>query len=79
MLAMIPKILDALISIPKIAGYVELAVSAIVSWYVTKQTTETLSAIADAAAFAARANSDEDRYKAAEMWRAALSRDRYIN
>lgn len=73
---MIPQILDALIAIPKIAGYVEQIVSAITAWYVGRQKAETLSKIADAAAFAARAQTDEERYQAAEKWRSALSRPR---
>lgn len=72
----IGTILDALIAIPKIAGFVQTTVTAIVAWYVEKQTAATLSAIADAAAFAARAQSDDDRYKAAELWAKALSRPR---
>jgi hypothetical protein len=39
----------------------------------------TISAIADAAAYAANAKSDEERYAAAEKWREALSRPRYSN
>ena len=35
-----------------------------------------LKAIADAAAFSARAKTDEERYKAAGLWRDALSRKR---
>lgn len=76
---MIVTILNALIAIPKIADLVMSAVSTIVAWYVQKQTSDTLSAIADAAAFSARAQTDDDRMQAAQKWRDALSRARYTN
>lgn len=76
---MIIAILNALIAIPKIASLVMTAVSDIVAWYVQKQTSDTLAAIADAAAFAAKAQTDDDRYQAAQKWRDALSRDRFTN
>lgn len=69
-------LLNALVAVPKLVGYVESAVSAVVAWYVGRQQASTLAAIADAAAFAARAKSDEDRYAAAQKWRDALSRPR---
>jgi hypothetical protein len=74
---MVIAILNALVAIPKIADLVMQTVSAIVGWYIQKQTSDTLAAIADAAAFAARAQTDEQRYQAAEKWRTALSRPRY--
>lgn len=67
-------ILNALIAIPKIAGYVEEAAQEIVLWYVGRQQAATLSAIADAAALASRATTDEERYAAAQAWQTALSR-----
>lgn len=73
---MIIAILNALIAIPKIAGYVEDLAAAITQWYVARQTSQTLGMIADAAALAARAETDDDRYKAAQAWVDALSRDR---
>lgn len=73
---MITTILDALIAIPKIAGYVETAVSAIVLWYCQRATNQTLSAIADAAALAAKASTDAERYAAAQAWQKALSSPR---
>lgn len=72
----IALVLNALVSIPKIAGYVEQAVQAIVMWYVQTSTKETLSAISDVAAVAARAKTDEDRYASALAWKSALSRPR---
>lgn len=76
MIAAVGTILNALIAIPKIAGYVEQVVAAAMAWYVARQKAETLAQIADAAAFAARAQTDEDRYQAAEKWRSALSSPR---
>jgi hypothetical protein len=75
----VATILEALIAIPGIAAAVYKFVSAVVAWYVQKQTNETLAAIADAAAFAARAQTDADRYQAAQKWRDVLSRSRYLN
>ncbi len=73
---LIIAILDALVAIPKIADMVMGAVSAVVGWWVTKQTNDTLSAISHAAALAARAQTDEQRYEAAAAWQKALSRPR---
>ena len=70
-------VLNALAAIPKIVGYVESFASLVTSWYVSRQTASTLSAIADAAALAARAQTDEERFAAAAAWQKALSRDRY--
>ena len=69
-------LLNALAAIPAIAGYLNQVIQTIALWYVQKQQTDALSAIADAAAFAARAQSDDDRYAAAQKWRDALSRAR---
>lgn len=71
---MVLTILNALIAIPKIAGYVESAVQQIVLWYVQRQTAANLAAISDAAALSAHAQTDEDRYAAAKAWQDALSR-----
>lgn len=75
-LALIPKLLEALIAIPKIGDMVSSVVDAIVSWWVARQTSETLDMIADAAALAARAETDADRYAAAAAWQKALSQPR---
>lgn len=69
-------VLNAIAAIPAIAGYVQQAVQAIVGWYINKQNTETLAQIADAAASAARATNEEERYAAAQKWHDALSRSR---
>jgi hypothetical protein len=50
----------------------------LIAAYVNSCTSETLSAIADAAALSARAKTDADRYAAAEVWQTALSRDRVL-
>lgn len=55
---------------------VEHFTSAVVLWYVERAKNETLSAISDAAALAARAQTDEDRYAVSSAWRSALSRTR---
>lgn len=75
---MIIAVLNALIAIPRIAGLVQMVVQTIVSWYMQKQTSEALSAIADAAALGARAQTDADRYAAALAWKTALSKSRFI-
>ena len=72
----IGAILSALAAIPSIFGYVESFCQAVVQWYVARQNAETLGMISDAAALAARAETDEDRYKAADAWAAALKRPR---
>ena len=75
----IGAILSALAAIPSILGYVESFAGAVTLWWVQRQKAETLSAIADAAALASRANTDDDRYKAADAWQKALGRDRFIS
>lgn len=74
---MIVAILNALIAIPKIGEIFLKLFSQIASWYCSIQTNETLRAISDAAAFAARAKTEEDRFEASERWRDALSHDRF--
>lgn len=73
---MIAQILDALIAIPKILGYVESFAREVTLWFINRQKGETLAAIADAAALGARAENDEERYKGAEAWQRALSKPR---
>ena len=69
-------ILNVLAAIPKVGELIMQACGNIALWYVQQQNNATLSQIADAAAFAARAKTDEDRFKAAELWQTALSRSR---
>lgn len=75
----IGAILSALVKIPQILGYVEEFAKAVTQWYVARQTSQTLGMIADAAAFAARAKSDEERFQAALRWKNALSRERIVS
>lgn len=75
-MAWVIPLLNAIAAIPKIAGYVERFAAAVVSWYVERQTRESLKQIADAAALGARAKTREERLNAAEAWRKALARDR---
>lgn len=76
-MAWVIPLLNAIAAIPKIAGYVERFAAAVVDWYIDRQQTETLKLISDAAALSARAKTREDRLKAAEKWKEALSRERY--
>lgn len=69
----IGSILSALAAIPQILGYIESFAGAVTLWYVQRQTAANLAAIADAAALAAKAQTDADRYAAAAAWRTALS------
>lgn len=78
MIALIISIFDGLAAIPKIAEYVNQLAGAIMNWYVQRQTNETLSAISDAAALSARAQTSEELYAASAAWQKALSRPRYI-
>ena len=75
-MATIASLFDALVAIKGLADYIFKFAGAVSLWYVQKQQSETLSAIADAAAFASRAKTDDERYQAAQKWRDALSRPR---
>jgi hypothetical protein len=72
----IGSILSALAAIPKILGYVETFASAVTLWYCQRATNQTLQAISDAAALAAKASTDAERYAAAQAWQQALSKPR---
>lgn len=48
-------------------------------WYISKQNKNTLANIADAADFAARAETDVDRYNAATRWQVVLGSKRFTN
>jgi hypothetical protein len=76
LIAAIPAFFTALANIKSIAGYLDQFAGAVMLWYVQRQGTETLSQISDAAALSARAQSDQDRYAAAQAWQTALSRPR---
>jgi hypothetical protein len=71
-------VLNALIAIPKIAGIVEQLCSAVSAWWISRQNEETYAKIIDAAALAARAKTQEERFIAADTWRAVLSRPRIV-
>lgn len=73
---MLVSILNAITAIPQIAGYVESAIQQIVLWWVQRQQSQTLSEIADAAALASHAQTDADRYAAAQAWQSAIARGR---
>jgi len=69
-------IFKGLAAIPAILGYVKDFAGQVTLWFIQQQNNETLSKIADAAAFTARAQNDAERYKAAQMWQDAISRPR---
>ena len=73
---MVLSSLNALAASPSILGYVESFASAVTLWYCQRATNQTLSAIADAAALAAKASTDAERYAAAQAWQTALSTSR---
>jgi len=74
-----PGLLVAVLASLAKAGFTTIADeigAAITLWYCQRAQTQTLSAIADAAALAAHATTDEERYAAADAWQKALSRPR---
>ena len=75
--SVILAIFNGLAAIPKIAEYVKTLAAEIALWYITQQNNETYTKIIDAAAAAARAKTDVERYAAAQKWREALSRPRF--
>ena len=75
-MTLVLAILNTIIAIPQIAGYVETLCAGIASWYIQRQTSETLAAIANAADAAASASTDAERYAAAQLWQTALSKPR---
>jgi hypothetical protein len=70
--AIISGIIAFIKAIPIIDGWFQQAIAA----YMNGQTNATLAAIADAADFAARAQTDADRYVAAQKWVTALARSK---
>lgn len=72
------SLFNAIAAVPKILGYVEAFAAGVTQWYAERQTNETLKQIADAAAFAARAKTQEERYEAVNRWKSALSRSRSV-
>jgi hypothetical protein len=67
---------NGLAAIPVILGYVKDFAAGVMLWYARNSTKETLSEISNAAAWAARAETQEDRLAALDHWRSALSRPR---
>ena len=66
----------AIAALPKLAGYAERFAQGVMAWYVNRANDKTLAQIAEAAAFAARAETADDRRKALDMWSDALGRSR---
>lgn len=59
-------------AIPIVEGWFQQLIAA----WMAKQARDTLSAIADAAALAAHATTDDERYQASAAWQKALQRPR---
>lgn len=76
MISFLLQLFAAISSVKALTEYAMQFAQGIMTWYINNQTNETLSQIADAAAMSARAQTDEERYKAAEAWQLALSRPR---
>lgn len=76
MIAFVAGLFTALANIRALASLIEEFAGAVTLWYVQRQESKTLSMISDAAALAAKANSQEERYEAAKKWQDALSRPR---
>ena len=73
---MIITILEALIALPKIGSFIMAICGQISQWWISKQKADTLELLNEAMIATIRAQTDEDRYKAAEAWQLALSRSR---
>jgi hypothetical protein len=73
---MIITILEALIALPKIGSLIMAICGQISQWWISKQKKDTLELLNEAMIATMRAQTDEDRYKAAEAWQLALSRSR---
>jgi vacuolar-type H+-ATPase subunit E/Vma4 len=72
------KLLEALIALPTIGIEIEKLISTICAWWLSRQQEKTYQHIIDAAALSAKAKNHEDRIKALEAWRSALSRPRFL-
>lgn len=71
-------IISGIIAFIKAVPVIESWFQSLIAAYMAAQTSATLSAIADAAALGARAQTDSDRYAAAQKWQEALSRSRQL-
>ena len=72
------SLFQAIAAIPSIINSLEQFAAGVAQWYIERTTKETLAQIADAAAFAARAETQADRLAALDKWRAVLSRPRKL-
>ena len=72
------SVFSAIVGLIKAIPIVDGWMQQLVALYVTQQTAATLQGIVDAAAMAARAKTDEERYVAADAWRIALSKSRQL-
>ena len=63
----------ALVALIKAIPAIERMFQQLISLYITTQTQIVRSRIADAAALAARAQTDDERYKASDAWVDAMS------
>ncbi len=70
------SIFQAIAAVPALVSGCEQFASALTLWLVQRSNNETMQKIADAASLQAHAQSDADRYTAAQAWQAALSRPR---
>lgn len=77
-IALIPKIFTALDSFAKISEFVRAVAAVITQWWISKQTKETRSMIADAAAASAAAETEDELLEANKRWQSVLSRNRFI-
>lgn len=63
-------------ALPGLVDQMKDLAAQVAGWYVNQATEATLSKIADAAAFAAKATTQEARYEAAQRWSDALKHPR---
>ncbi len=78
MAAGIVTILKALAAIPALVATIQEIAAAISVWYISSAQAADQAAFMDAAAFASRAKTDEDRQEALNKWRLALNRPRTL-
>jgi hypothetical protein len=75
-ISFVTTLFNALAAIPSIINAVESFAGAVTLWLIQRQNNQALAAIADAAALSSRAQTDADRYAAAQAWQSALSKPR---
>ena len=76
MVAFLLALFNAIAAVPSMLKFAEEFAAAITLWFVQRANNETNKLIVDAAAMAARASTQEERYAAVEKWKEALSRTR---